>query len=406
MTQIMDGVRVLEVAMHMYVPAAGAVLADWGADVIKVENALTPDPMRGTAAWGLPSSIDGVSYLWEVTNRGKRGIAVDIHAPEGREIILRLAEETDVFLTNFLPPARRKLGIDVDDVMARNPRIVYARGSGQGSRGPEADKGGFDGISYWARSGAAASVTPKESSRALAMPGPGFGDIQSGMFLAGGIAAALYARERTGQGVVVDGSLLAAGMWAMQPTIAAARLTGRPMVPHQEHAEAQNPVVNGYRTGDGRTIVLGMLQADRYWPGFCIAVGRPEWIDDERMATAQLRHDNRRLCVELLDELFAGRTLAEWKEALSRQDGQWDVVQMPSELPDDRQALANGYAREIPYGPDQSVTVVTAPIQFDQKGVVAPTRAPHHGADTDEVLGGVGFGAGEIAQLRARGVVG
>jgi crotonobetainyl-CoA:carnitine CoA-transferase CaiB-like acyl-CoA transferase len=406
MTKIMDGVRVLEVAMYMYVPAAGAVLADWGAEVIKVENALTPDPMRGTAAWGLPASIDGVSYLWEVTNRGKRGIAVDIHAPEGREIILRLAEESDVFLTNFLPTARRKLGIDVDDVMARNPRIVYARGSGQGARGPEADKGGFDGISYWARSGAAASVTPKDASRALAMPGPGFGDIQSGVFLAGGIAAALFARERTGQGVVVDGSLLAGGMWAMQPTIAASLLTGQATVPHQAHAEAQNPVVNGYRTGDGRTIVLGMLQADRYWSGFCTSVGRPEWIDDERLATAAQRHDNRQLCVALLDELFGARTLAEWKETLARQEGPWDVVQMPSELPQDAQARANGYAQQIPYGPDRSVTVVTAPIQFDEQVVVAPTRAPHHGADTDEVLGGLGIGAEEIVELRARGVVG
>jgi crotonobetainyl-CoA:carnitine CoA-transferase CaiB-like acyl-CoA transferase len=289
--------------------------------------------------------------------------------------------------------------------MTRNPRIIYARGSGQGARGPEADKGGLDGISYWARSGAAASVTPKDSGRALAMPGPGFGDIQSGMFLAGGIAAALYARERTGRGMVVDGSLLAGGMLAMQPTIAAALLTGTPTVPRQEHAGAQNPLVNGYRTADGRTIVLGMLQADRYWAGFCTAVGRPEWIDDDHLSTANLRHDNRRVCIELLDDLFASRPLAAWKEILGRQEGQWDAVQLPSELPHDAQAIANGYTQAIPYGPDQAITVVTSPIQFDQQVVVAPTRAPQHGVDTDEILGGIGLDAEDISRLRERGVV-
>lgn len=172
MTGLLEGVRVLEVAMYPFVPAGGAILADWGTDVVEVEHAKHGDPMRGTAAWGLASSVDGISYLWEVCNRGKRAIAVDIGVPEGREVILRLAEQSDVFLTNFLPAARKNLGIDVDDVMHRNPRIVYARGSAQGIRGDGADRGGFDAISYWARSRTSASVTPDDSQWTLSMPGP------------------------------------------------------------------------------------------------------------------------------------------------------------------------------------------------------------------------------------------
>lgn len=402
--QALDGVRVLEVAAYLFAPAGGAVLADWGADVIKVEPAQHGDPMRSTAAWGLPALVEGLSYTWEVANRGKRAVAVDLATPDGLEIILGLAEQSDVFVTNFLPDARRRLGIDVGDVTGRNPRIVYARASAQGPRGAGAERGGFDAISYWARSGAAASVTPRGSDSVLNMPGPGFGDVQAGMALAGGIAAALYQRERTGQGAVVDVSLLSAGLWAMQPTVTAASLIDVDLLGMQQRDMPANPLVNEYRTQDGRFVALAMLQADRYWPEFCLAVDRLEWLADPRLADGTSRRANARLCVSLLDELFASHSLSEWKEILSRQEGQWDVVQTPGEVPADPQANANGYVQHVEHDGRRAVVLVPAPAQFNES---APrlTRAPTHGEHTDEVLADLGFDTATITQLRTRGVV-
>ena len=199
MTAPMQGVRVLEVAIYAFVPSATAILADWGADVLKVEHPTMGDPGRTTAAWGVPADVNGVSHLWEVANRGKRAITLDVATPEGKDLLMQLVDESDVFVTNFLPAARRKLGIEPEDIQGRNPRIIYARGSAQGPRGAMSERGGFDGVTYWTRTGASLGVTPPEAQVPLAMPGPGFGDLQSGMALAGGVGAALYHRERTGR---------------------------------------------------------------------------------------------------------------------------------------------------------------------------------------------------------------
>ena len=405
MTQVLDGIRVLEVALYAYVPIAGAILADWGADVVKVEHPEYGDPMRGTAAWGIPAYTNGFAYLYELSNRGKRAMAVDLKVPEGLEVVLRLAEQADVFMTNFLPSARRSLGIDVADVMGRNPRIVYARGNGQGARGPDADRGGFDGISYWSRSGAAISATPPEETWPNAMPGPGFGDVQSGMALAGGIAAGLLYRERTGRGVVVDGSLLAMGMWAMQPTIVAADLVGLPQLPYPDREVPPNPLANTYRTSDGRFIMLAMLQSDRYWAELCTTMGRPDLAGDQRFATAEARESNTKECTAILTEVFATLPLEEWRIRLASQEGQWDVVNLPGELEKDPQVVANGYLQEVSYGDGRSITLVPAPVQFDEEpGQLGP--APQHGAHTDEVLLELGLDWDEIIQLKLTGAVG
>src|SRR5262245_41324980 len=246
MTAPLEGVRVLEVAIYAFAPSATAILADWGADVLKVEHPVTGDPGRGTAAWGVPADVDGVSHLWEVPNRGKRAMTLDIATTEGREILLQLVDESDVFVTNFLPAARRKLGIEPEDIQARNPRIIYARGSAQGPRGELSERGGFDGVTYWTRTGASLGVTPPEAPVPLAMPGPGFGDLQSGMALAGGIGTALYHRERTGEGTVVDVSLMSVGLWAMGMTISGTSVLDADTLPHQYHRDSTNPLVNEY----------------------------------------------------------------------------------------------------------------------------------------------------------------
>jgi crotonobetainyl-CoA:carnitine CoA-transferase CaiB-like acyl-CoA transferase len=404
MTAPLEGVRVLEVAIYAFVPSAAAILADWGADVLKVEHPVTGDPGRMTAAWGVPADVNGISHLWEVPNRGKRAMTLDLATPEGKEILLRLVDESDVFVTNFLPAARRKLGIEPEDIMARNPLIIYARGSAQGPRGDMAERGGFDGVTYWTRSGASLGVTPPDGRAPLAMPGPGFGDLQSGVALAGGIGTALYQRERTGTGVVVDVSLMSMGLWAMGMTISGTSVLDVDTLPHQHHESSTNPLVNEYRTRDGGFIALAFLQSDRYWPEFCVLVERLDWLADERFTDSTARAESSTALVRLLDELFLERDLAEWQELLSKQDGQWDTVLPAGQVQYDEQAQANGYVQRIEHEGDGKVVLVPAPVQFD--GVVpALGKAPTFGADTDDVLRAHGFDDEAIADLRTRGVI-
>ena len=401
----LDGIRVVEVASFVFVPAAAAVLADWGADVLKVEHPGAGDPVRRVAAWGVPADVKGVSHLFEVGNRGKRAIGLDVATAEGKAILMSIVDDADVFMTNLLPAARRKLGIEPEDVMGRNPRIVYGRGTAQGPKGPAAGKGGFDGITYWGRSGAAIGVTPPGQEFPNPMPGPGFGDLQTGMALAGGISAALFQRERTGVGTIVDVSLMSAGMWAMGMTISGASVLDADELPYPSHSQAGNPLTNQYRTSDGHFIALGFLQADKYWPEFCMTVDRLEWIGDERFTTLEDRRVNAEACVALLDELFGERTLAEWEEVLSQQQGQWDVFLKPGRVRHDEQVQANGFAQLVEHDDGGKVVLVPAPAQFGEE-VTTLGRGPALGANTDEVLAGLGYDAAAIADLRARGVVG
>ncbi len=401
----LSGVKVLEMGTFVFAPAAGAVLSEWGADVVKIEHPLVGDPARNTSGWGVPTIVDGVGFIFEFNNRGKRSIALDVARPEGYEVFLQLVDEADVFLTNFLPVTRRKLGIDIEDVMARNPAIVFALASGQGLRGPQAEMGGFDAMTYWARSGAAMGVTPPDHSHPLAMPGPGFGDVQAGMALAGGIGTALFQRTQTGKGSVVDVSLLAAGMWAMGLTLMASGLTELERLEHQYHAAPPNPLVNTYRTSDDGYIAMVFLQPDRYWPEFCVLVGKDEWLADERFMDVPSRREHSDALVALLDELYAEHTLEEWCEILAQQEGQWDVVNTPGRALADPDALANGYLQTLEHDGEATLTSVAAPVQFDRQSA-SIKRAPTLGADTDAVLAEIGLDEAAIAALRASRAIG
>jgi crotonobetainyl-CoA:carnitine CoA-transferase CaiB-like acyl-CoA transferase len=401
MSQTMRGIRVVEVAQWWFVPSAGAVLADWGADVIKIEHPATGDPQRGLVTSGFFPDTGGVNFMMEQSNRGKRSVGLDLGHPQGRELLMKLVETADVFLTNFLTPARTRLGIDVDDVRAVNPRIIYAIGHGQGRRGPDADKGGYDAASFWSRGAIAHALTPKDAEVPI-MQRAAFGDSMGGMTAAGGIAAALFHRERTGEAPVVDVSLFGTAMWVLAPDIVMSKLTDEGM-PKMHRREAPNPIVNSYQTKDERWIFLSMLQPDRYWPDFCRHLGREDLITDERFKDGLSRYQNRAACVAELDAVFATRTLAEWRPVLQDVEGVWAPMQSAREVHDDPQALANGYLPEVEHD-GKRFTLVANPVQFDG---VSPeiTAAPEMGQHTEDVLLSIGLTWDDLAALKESGTI-
>jgi crotonobetainyl-CoA:carnitine CoA-transferase CaiB-like acyl-CoA transferase len=399
MNQPLRGTRVVEVSMWAFVPSAGAVLADWGAEVIKVE-APTGDPIRALTFGGV-APVDGIAYSWEMFNRGKRDIALDLNQTGGQEIVHELAATADVFLTSLLPTAREKLRIDDETIREVNPRIIYASGTGQGARGPEARKGGYDAISFWSRGSVSASVTP-EGAEPLGMPSGAFGDALSGMALAGGIAAALAQKEKTGEGALVDGSLLGTAMWAMQMATIGAAVAGLDEMPKVTRRNTPNPLVNTYQTSDGRWIALCMLQPDLYWAPFCEAIGRNDLAADARFATGSERAAHIPDAVVALDQTFKTKTLAEWIPILSAQRGQWDVVKKVSELLRDPQAEANGFIQRIDYGGGREIPLISNPIQFDRTPP-ALGPAPGFGSDTDEILLSLGWDWDRIIEAKASG---
>jgi crotonobetainyl-CoA:carnitine CoA-transferase CaiB-like acyl-CoA transferase len=259
-------------------------------------------------------------------------------------------------------------------------------------------------LTYWSRGGASAAITAVGSAHPVPMPGPGFGDVQSGALLAGGIAAGLFQRDRSGKGVVVDSSLLASGMWAMQPSMVASSLVGADTLHVAPHDQIGNPLANTYRTLDGRHITLGLFESDRYWEKFCEACEMPELVSDERFITSTTRAEHRESLTALLDSVFSQRHLKEWQILLGRQTGPWTVVQYPSEVAQDRQAEANGFVQDVDYEGGKTLRMVTSPVQFDgSSGQLSP--APNHGANTEEVLEELGFDWDLIILLKDKGAI-
>jgi crotonobetainyl-CoA:carnitine CoA-transferase CaiB-like acyl-CoA transferase len=392
------------VAEHTFVPAAAALLADWGAEVIKIEHVERGDAMRGLAQSGVVSLGDGVHVLLEHSNRGKQSLGLDLASAEGLDILYKLAATCDVFLTNKLPTVRTKLSIDVDDIRAHNANIIYVRGSGQGDRGPDADKGSYDSLAYWARAGIAYGSKRPESDDVPMPPGPAFGDSIGAITIAGAIMGALFHRERTGEATVVDVSLLATGMWSMGAAMALSLVMGIPWTAPPADRVANNPLSRNYRTGDGRTIAFTCLQAGQYWPPMCDLIGRPELKDDERFADAKSLMGNSGAAIEILEGVFAGATLAEWRERLESFSGQWAVVQDTLEAAVDPQSIANGYIQNCETAAGKAFQLVAVPMQFDGEAA-QPKRAPEFNEHGDAILESIGLDMDQINDLKIRNVV-
>jgi len=404
MTAILQGVRILEVAEHTFVPAASALLADWGAEVIKIEHVERGDAMRGLAKSGLALLGTDVHVLLEHSNRGKKSIGLDLTSPEGLEVLGKIAATSDVFLTNKLPAVRSKLKIDVDDLRAYNPKIIYVRGTGQGERGPDADAGSYDSLAFWARAGIAMGAMRPEYDLVPVPPAPGFGDSIGGMTIAGGIMGALFHRERTGEPTEVDISLLSTGMWAMGQAIGLSMLLNMPWRPPAAGSMGMNPLTGNYDTSDGRAISMTCLQVGKYWPTLAPVIGRPELATDERFADHESLLANGNDAIAILTEIFASATLAEWRERLAGWDGQWAVIQDTLEVMADPQVVANGYMQECHTANGTPFQLVAAPVQFDREPAV-PGRAPEFNEHGDEILAELGYDPDAIIDLKIKGVV-
>jgi crotonobetainyl-CoA:carnitine CoA-transferase CaiB-like acyl-CoA transferase len=401
MSKPLAGIKVVEVAMWAFVPAAGGMLSDLGAEVIKVEPP-SGDPLRGlTTGLGAEMAVD---LSWESYNRGKRSITLDLKQPAGHAVLMKLLADADVFLSNLLPPARTSMGIDEETIRARFPQIIYATGSALGQNGPDSHMGGYDAITFWARGGVSSSLTEPGAERPVGPPGPAFGDTLSGSMLSGGICAALVKRALTGEASSVDVSLMATAMWSMQRAIAQATMQNVDTLARPPADQPNNVLVNTYRTSDGRFLSLCMLQADKYWTRLCEVAGRPDLGADPRFADSALRRQHTAECLAELRAMFGSKTLAEWRIILKQQSGQWDVVQHVGEMHADGQVQANRYIQNVTCTAGIELPLVSLPMLFDRQALPIG-QSPDLGAHSDELLSSLGYDEEAIIDLKVQGVV-
>ena len=391
------GVRVIELGVWVAGPAAGGILSDWGADVVKIE------PPLGDPARSFQRMLGGdlpTNPVFELDNRSKRSVVVDLGTDEGRVLALELIDSADVFLTNIRVSALRRAGLDPETLRARNPRLVYAIITGYGLAGAEADRPAYDIAAYWARSGLAAALTPPGGQ--LPFQRGGMGDHTVGMTAAAMISAALFARERTGEGDLVSTSLLRQGAYTIGFDVNVALMWGLP-IRVGTRTTMGNVAINNYSAGDGRPFWIVGLEGHRHWPPLARAVGHPEWLEDERFATPAARAQNATELIALLDESFATKTLDEWAVIFDADpDFFWAPVQTVDELLGDQQFHAAGGLVEVP-SEDGAWTMLATPADFDVHRSAPRYRAPLLGEHTRQVLAELGKSEDEVAALRQSG---
>jgi crotonobetainyl-CoA:carnitine CoA-transferase CaiB-like acyl-CoA transferase len=394
----LDGVGVIEISSWMAAPSAGAVLADMGADVVKVEP-LSGDVVRGMGrpAKGAPS----IDHSFQMDNRGKRSIAVALDRPEGAELVRKLVEGADVFLCNLLPFRQQRYGLDAATLHGRNRRLVHATLSGYGLSGPDAARPGFDVTTFFGRGAITDAMT--EPGGVAPMPRPAQGDHTTGITMVAAILAALRLAERTGHGSVVDVSLFATAAWTMASDLAAPLVDGRPVTKRDRH-HLISPLANRFRCGDDRWIIVNMPET-RWWAPFCKTVERPDLLEDDRFGSVKDRFDNLPALIDILDEVFATRTLADWGRIFDDAGLIWGPASSIDELAADPQAAAIGLFPTVAH-PEGDFRTVGAPMRISGAEIRPRGPAPALGADTAAVLAGIGYTAEEVGALAAAGIVG
>jgi crotonobetainyl-CoA:carnitine CoA-transferase CaiB-like acyl-CoA transferase len=396
---IFDGLKVLDCASFIAAPAAATVLSDFGADVIKIEPPGTGDPYRNLPNLpGYPHSEH--NFAWMLEARNKKSLALDLSKPEGQAVLHRLAAQADVFITNYPPQVRERLGITHAHLAPHNERLIYASFTGYGEKGEEANKPGFDSNAYWARSGLMDLVRADEHTtpaRSIA----GMGDHPCAMAFYGAIVTALYKRERTGKGSHVSSNLMANGVWAAS-VLAQAKLVGAKFGERRPRERALNAVTNHYQCKDGRWLILSLLNEDRQWPTLARCLDREDLVTDARFETKKERHARSLELIKIFDEVFATRDLAEWRKILDGNGLVFGVVGILDDIPNDKQMIENEVL--VPFENDTMLTI-SSPIWVDGSKKVQPRKPPGIGEHSDEILRNAGYDEAAIGKLRASGAV-
>lgn len=403
MSMALEGIRVVDVSEAGLAPICCRILGDMGAEVIKVERTDGGDQTRGIVKISGNVPVHDINYVFEFYNFNKKGITLDLKQEEGRQILYRLVEKSDVFVCNFRPDALKKLGLEYPAISKINPGIIYAHLSGYGLYGPERDVGAYDFVGYWARSGVMAATG--EPGTPLPFQLPGFGDNTTGMYAACAIVLALFHRERTGEGQEVLGSLLGGGIWSMGVVLSSVLTTGLEF-PRVSRKKVSNPIFNSYECSDGKWLQLACIQGDRYWSGVCRALGIEELGNDPRFCSHVKRMENNEVLISILDKIFISKTRDEWAKLLGEQDVIWTLVKTPAEVAADPTAWAVGYFQEIRHPVAGKYKAILPPWQFSKTPPTIRTTAPELGQHTEEVLTDLlGYTWDELAAFKDKGVI-
>lgn len=400
MAGIIEGIRVVEMGHVAAIPAAATMLADWGAEVIKVE------PLWGEILRGMGKirgvdrvlKFDGGEMNWEfqVLNRNKKALSLDLKQEPGRDILYKVVQRSDVFISNYELSALKKLRLDYATLSQLNPKLIYGVLTGYGTAGPDKDERGFDYSAAWARSGMQYMIG--EIGSPPPMPRPGMMDRVVSVHVVAGILAALLHREKTGKGQEIEFSLYHSAVWCMTADIQAA-LMGL-VLPKDDRAKAPSPLFNTYRSKDDRWFLLVMLQPDPSWPYFCRAIERPELENDPRFNSIEARAQNCEELIRFLDEYFASKNWEELDKRFRENNLIYGPIQTPVEVTTDPQAVANGFFTEMDHPAVGKMKTVTTPIKFRQNPASVRTPAPEVGQHTEEILLDLGYSWGDITQLK------
>ena len=391
---LLSGIRVVELTSYVAAPSCSRLLADWGADVIKVE------PLSGDVwhSWGpvmFTPADDEENPLWDLVNANKRGIALNIKRPEGQQILHDLLKKADVFLTNTRLDTLKTMDLDYESLKEKYPELIYALVNGYGEKGPESGRPGFDVVTFWARSGFMADLV-KPGEYPIYSPA-GFGDIAVGSALFGGICAALFNRLRTGKGDKISISLYGTSIWFSSVMITTAQERYGNKWPKGRYEG--NPIALPYKCKDGEWIIIALLNYERYWSGFCQAIGREELIEDSRFKTREDMHNHKKELVKILEETFVTRESAEWVKLLQEADIVHERLRHFSEVTRDEQALANGFVSEIEFANKGKAIMPNTPLRFARTEPMPYKRGPWLGEHTKEVLEELGYSSEQIEEM-------
>jgi formyl-CoA transferase len=404
MTKALDGIKVVEVGAAVAMPIAGMLMGSWGAEVVHVEPPGRGDMQRyASHRLGAWTQYSEINYLWEHVDRNKKSICINLANPEGQKVIHRLCEEADVFLNNLRPYEMEKFNLTYEHLATLNPGLIYANLTGYGLRGPEKNAGGYDSVAFWARSGVMEMMHDTDSAPNVSRGA--YGDSITSLSFLSGVMTALFVRERTGIGQRVEVSLYNTGTWVLGFDITGCLITGRDAMRPQRKSMT-NPIRNHYPTKDNRWIMLGMTNAQTYWPEFCRAIDRPELENDPKFATFDARQQNAVELVSMIEQIFRTRTYAEWMEHLSKYKLVWSPICTPLETTRDAQAIANEFFVDWDHPRYGNIKVLNNPIKLTKTPAGIECRAPELGEHTDELMARLGYDSAAVARMKEAGIIG